>query len=257
MSSYFSISNNHENNAYKIFRGINNADVEYDWQKTDDTSIIDLAQQKADKTENKSAITIALEDFTNIVTGFNGANYTNIDKNDTKTSLMEFFANLFGKKTDNMFKSKTGKEIVDEYGHISQKDIFQNDFAKNDGIRYANEGDDLYASALNFAKADIAAIEKGYELANDGFSKDGKLQGKEVNSYLDMGIEAFDAIKELDLGDGDDKITAEEYASFLLAVDKMGNSDGVISTQEAAMAKNTDNEMLTKMAKEIYEQYNG
>ena len=89
MSNDFSINDYKDNSAYQILRGIKKADVRYDWQKTDDTSIIDLAEEKANSTENKSAITVALEDFTKTTHGFNGSNSSNINSEDVQLSFFE------------------------------------------------------------------------------------------------------------------------------------------------------------------------
>ncbi len=256
MSSDFSINDYKDNGAYQILRGIKKAHIKYDWQKTDDTSIIDLAQKKADETENKSAITIALEDFTKTTQGFNGFNSSNIDSEDTKLSFFENIASIFGCKPDNIFKSKDGQALVKQEGNIFQNDIFESDYAKNNGIRYAKEGDDLYESALNFAKADIAAIEKAHSMAYVESNKNGKLEAGEVGSYINFDGNTRDAIIELNLGDGKDKITAEEYASYIVAVDKMGNSDGVISSDEAEAIIDMKNSKIANVAQEIYDQYN-
>lgn len=256
MSNDFSINDYKDNSAYQILRGIKKADVKYDWQKTDDTSIIDLAEEKANSTENKSAITIALEDFTKTTQGFNGSNSSNINSEDVQLSFFEKIASFFGSKPDNIFKSQEGQNLVKQQGSIFQNDIFKSDYAKNNGIRYSKEGNDLYESALNFAKADIDAIEKAYEMSHTESSRDGKLTSGEAASYISFDGNIRDAIVELNLGDDKNGITAEEYASYLVAIDKMGNSDGVISSDEAQAIVDMKNSELAKAAQEIYDQYN-
>ncbi len=256
MSSDFSINYYKDNSAYQILRGLDRANLQYEWQKTDDTSIIDLAQKKADKTENKSAITIALEDFTSTTTGFNGSNSSNIDSDDAKLNLFDKIASFFGFKNDNIFKSEEGQELVSSHGKIYQKDIFNNETAKNNGIEYAKQGDDLYESALNFAKADIGAIEKAFQMAKGESNKNGKLDSGEINSYTKFDGNLLDAIKEIDLAGNEKEITAEEYASYIVAVDSLGNSDGKIDSQEAENAKDMKYDKLVALAKEVYEQYN-
>lgn len=255
MSNDFSINDYKDNSAYQILRGIKKAHREYDFQKTTDTTIIDFAQTKADKTENKSAITVALEDFTRTTNGFNGSSSSNIVESDTELSFFEKIGSFFGKKTDNMFKTKEGQELVASQGKIFQNDIYDSDYAKNGGIRYAKEGDDLYESALNFAKADIGAIEKAYQMANLESNNNGKLESFEAGSYTEFDGNLHDAIQELDLGDSKKKLTAEEYASYLIAVDQMGNSDGVISSDEAAGIIEMKNSDLASKAKTIFEEH--
>lgn len=243
-----------KNDAYTVLRGINKAFVEYDWQKTDDTSIMDLAAQKANETENKSPLTIALEDFAQTTKGFDGSDKSCITPKDTQLTIFESFASIFGKEPDNIFKTDEGQEIVENYGSVHQNDLYRSDYAANNGIRYANEGDDLYESALNFAKADIAAIEKAYRMAHNDSDNNGQLNFAEVKSYADISA-GGNVLEGLDLGDNKKQITAEEYASYLVAADQMGNKDGVISMDEAYEVLKSDNETFTSLAKSIYEEH--
>ena len=244
------------NSAYQIFRGIKNADKQNSGDNVD-TSVIELAQSKANYSDNKSAITVALEDFSEATTGFNGQNVSNVNLDDSELTFFEKLASFFGVKNDNIFKSDEGKTVLSNHEHVSQNDIFESDIAMNGGIKYAKNGDDLYQSALNFAKADIGAIEKAYSMANPDYANSNqKLEMGEIKSYLDYSGVLSDAITELDLGDSKKKLTPEEYASYILAVDSLGNADGLISKDEADKAGKMKNEELTELAKQIYEQYN-
>ena len=255
MTNSFSINDYSDNSAYQIFRGLNKAHIKYEWQETDDTSIMNLASKKAEKSENKSEITVALEDFMELAPRFNGYNSTNITAQNVEDNLGDRIAKFFGIKNDNIFKSEEGKDLVSEKGHVFQNDIFDSDIAKNGGVRYAKEGDDLYESALNFAKADIQAIEIAYEMCHRNPETNGKLDGAEISSYTEFDGILYDAIQELNLNKDKDTLSAQEYASYLVAVDELGNSDGVISSDEVEKVVNMKNSSLAQKAQEIYDRY--
>lgn len=265
--SDFSINDYKDAGAFQIFRGIKKADVKYDFQKTDDTSIMDLAAQKAEDEDNKSAITIALEDFSKTTTGFHGSNSSNIVEKDTKKGFFTKIAEFFGKKDDNIFKSEEGQKLVKDNGSVYQNDLFRQDYAKNGGIQYSKEGDDLYESALNFAKADIGAIEKAYSMANVESNNNKKLEYGEIGSYLEFDGNLSDALKEMDLDGDKKKLSPEEYASYLIATDGLielsggkvdfasGSPDGTITSQESQNAQEFKNSELKEIAQKIYDEH--
>ena len=133
-----------------LFRGINYAN--YNLEKPQDTPVIDLAGQEEYRKDNKSAITVALEDFTERVRGCNEYNSSNLTIEDTEVNYGEKLKNaLFAKEDSNIFTTEDGKEIINEKGNLFQRDIFKEENVKNYGIRYAEIGDEIYLSALNFA----------------------------------------------------------------------------------------------------------
>ena len=240
--------------AFSVFRGINQAQKnEYDNET--DTSIIDLAAQKASEEKNSSALTVALNDFTQKLCSFHGKNSSNISAKDSKKL---FF--IFG--TGNIFESKEGQEIL-QNGNIFQKDIFTQARAKNNGIEYAQDDLSLVESALEFAKADIAAIEKSAKLAGGGRA-DGKLSYKDIQSYTDTND--FTIVKDLNLDNKEDYISAEEYASYLLAADSISQSnnevtfennksDGIISADEAYLVEKCNDAKIKAIAQKYYDRY--
>lgn len=240
--------------AFSVFRGINQAQKnEYDNET--DTSIIDLAAQKASEEKNSSALTVALNDFTQKLCSFHGKNSSNISAKDSKKL---FF--IFG--TGNIFESKEGQEIL-QNGNIFQKDIFAQARAKNNGIEYAQDDLSLVESALEFAKADIAAIEKSAKLAGGGRA-DGKLSYKDIQSYTDTND--FTIVKDLNLDNKEDYISAEEYASYLLAADSISQSnnevtfennksDGIISADEAYLVEKCNDAKIKAIAQKYYDRY--
>lgn len=263
--SDFSINDYNDSGAYQIMRGINKADKTFWTEEQKDTSIMDLADKKAQNTENKSGITVALEDFAKTTTGFHGSNSSNITPDDTDLTFFEKIGQFFGKENNNMFKDKEGQELVTENGKIYQNDIFNSALTKYDGIQYAKDGDDVYESALNFAKADIGAIEKAYQMADIECDKNGKLQLHELHSYMDYDGDAKEALEQMNLTGSKKDITAQEYASYLIAADGMIQTedgpkfdpnavDGLISKENSEATKEFKNGDLQEIAKQIYDE---
>ena len=134
-----------------------------------------------------------------------------------------------------------------------------------------NNGADMYEAALNFAKADINAIEVAHAIVNgynptenfytklfhEGEDKniDGILYSYEIDDYYGSGTNEDDqrlsqAMRELDLDGNMSSITAEEYASYVLALDM--NGDCVVSIEEA---NDPDFEEVKKWAEKYYQEY--
>ena len=255
----------HDSSAYQILRGIHRADP-YSMENCTDTSIMDLAKEKAQDTKNKSAMTIALEDFAEATNGFNGSNSSNIVPDDVRTGVFDKVLGFFGIKSDNIFKSEDGQELVENEEKIYQSDIFNSSVAKYGGVEYAKEGDDLAQSALNFAKADIEAIEKAYSMANIDADKNGKLQTGEVNSYIDFDGYAPECLDGLKFDVDKKSLSAQEYASYMLAADGLmmvggsvghseGHMDGIITPQEAQLVQGLSDEEFKNLAQQMQEKY--
>ena len=81
-----------ESGAYRAFNKI----TEYKNTKVDDTSIFKAAEKKAKKEDDKTAITIMLEDFSEKVKGTNGEDKSNISKDDVKLSFWDKVREFFG-----------------------------------------------------------------------------------------------------------------------------------------------------------------
>ncbi len=245
--------------AYTVFRGINEAQKSY--SDGSDTSIINLAEQKASQDKNTSGITVALEDFSESFKSFHGEDHSNISAKDAK-------AGLFGNK-DNIFSSDEGQEILED-GNVFQSDLFEQERAKNGGIQYAQDNANLVESALAFAKADIEAIEKSADKAGR-VRADGDLSYKDIITYTDLSgdSEYNDVTKSLDLDGNGKEISAEEYASYLLAADSIqqaegsstevsfGQPDGIITSDEAYLVEKCDDEQLRAIAQQYYNRYFG
>lgn len=246
------------NDAYTVFRGINQAKSMVD--NGSDTSIIDLAQENTTNEENSSAITVALQDFSEKFKSFHGKNSSNISQQDAKK--------WFFSKADNIFETEEGQEILSG-GNVFQNDIFQQERAKNNGIQYAQDDADLIESALEFAKADIEAIEAPAKAAK-GTDKNGKLEAGELSTYTEMSApKSGSVIENLDLDGKEKTLSAEEYASYLLAADSISQvdenalkvtfgqntPDGIITEQEAYLVEKCSDEQLKAVAQQYYDKY--
>ena len=241
--------------AFNVFRGIYSANLE---KNSNDTKVVDLAEKSAENKSNNSSITVALNDFSEKFKSFHNFNSSNITAKDAKKSF-------FSKKTDNIFSSKEGQKYLKEAGNLFQNDIFQQEINKNNGIKYSKEDENAVKSAIEFAKADIQALESAYSKSHVESFNDGCLNKKEILYYSNYTTDSYLDLNSLDL-DGDvQKITAKEYASFLLAADSImsfGKNDenvgfkldfdGFISKENAELVKNIDDKKLKEKALEIY-----
>lgn len=260
-------------NPLSILRGTNTQTIQKENShgvnddKHHDLTIYDLGQKKAKSMDNMSALSVMLNDYADLVDSyFSVAQYEKISclRMDDMRPYNWFEKFVDGKNCDNIFRNEKVQESVKngfrninkdfldwftkdssykkpmgrsyaQYPNediLTQQDIFQQDIYANGGLKYG-AGDDLFESALNFAKADISAIEKPYH--NDGGYKNGALDAKEINSYLKRTDvkPILDDIKALNFDGYDDEISAAEYASWLLALDS--DNDGIITSAEANM----------------------
>ena len=251
----------YDSGIYQTLRGVNKADKFGD---STDTSIMDLADKKAQGEVNKSGITVALEDFSSTLQDFRGHNSSNITAQDTQNGFFDNVKSIFGKENDNIFKTEEGQDLLNKKGNVFQNDIFASDVAKYGGIKYAKNGDDIAGSALNFAKADAYAIGKANQIANGADAND-SIDSYEVRSYKDFTGNLKDTFEEMNITGSDIALSPKEYASYLMAVDGLVQNengaefdaqkiDGLITAQEAQAAKNLDNEQLQDLAQKIYEE---
>ncbi len=266
MAEIFDYTSNY---AYTVFRGINQA-RQFAHISNSSTAIVDAAKNFSE--DDKCELTIALEDFSEKFTKFHGQNNSNISADDCKRKgFFAWLENIGWKKTtyENMYETPEMQEYMVNDGNIYQKDIFRQARTADDGIKFANSEADIYQSALNFARADIVAIEEANFHASLDAKKNGKLEKHEIMTYADKDKLFYNFMEQLDL-DGDPKsITAEEYASFLIAADGcfadetngMGrgydkdSTDGLITNDEALVFKNYSNEEVRKFAQTIYDNH--
>ncbi len=225
-------------------------------------NIMQEAQNKAANLENKSALTVALEDYTKIANKFHGENKINITQEEIDPS---FLAGIFNSGGDNnVFRSQGAKDFLNDNSNIYRSTIYEIASNTDGGLKYAKEGDNIYASALNFAKADIALIEKSYQ-ANDKGDKNGKIDLTETN-HLNANEDTVRIMAQLDL-DGDPKtISAEEYASYIVAMDglmqfgELNNidfcnslPDGNLDTENIGLVKQLHIDKLHDIAQSLYD----
>lgn len=258
---------NVSNTNINILRGISDSNIkpqERDWKY--DTSIWEAADKQADKEENKTAITVLLEDFAELTNKFNDKGNSCITSSDTKK--YGFFEKLFN-ECDNIFKTDEARQTIRKNGSFTQHDIYEQAMRSTGCLEYADENDDVVQSALNFAKADIAAIEKSYNMAyaDKDAVGNGILSRDEINSYFQEIVPGTvsSSMFAMDL-EGDysthGRITPEEYASYVMAVDgltengfSLDNIDGRILYEEAEIAADMDIEELQKAAEQVYNKY--
>ena len=257
-------------NLLGLLRGISSSYVNNDARDSkkpyeEDNLNFDIwyaACQKTHDEQNKAPITIMLEDYSKMNMELAGkCSGINI-------SEMEdygFFEKLLGKdKENNIFRnSDLQKGVKSNYANgytgnktfFTQNDIYQQEMYVSGGLRYQRNVDDQIESALNFAKADIAAVEAAYGLVHDS-NASGTLSPSEVNSYL----KSFDPENDMySFGLRGDyagvNITPEEYASYIVAIDGLlDEADGLLSFEEIEKAQNMDFNQLQKMAQEIYDE---
>lgn len=242
-------------NPAEIFRGIDKAAPSEYSTKPKTTPLADSAFAKAENKTDKSGITVALEDFTKLTNSFNESGRSQVRAKDAKSGFFESIGNFFGKKSDNVFKTDEMKEAL-KNGSYTQNDIYAEDVAKNGGLLYAKDGDDIHKSALNFAKADIQAVEKSFSNAHveDGFSgKKNTLDTGEISSYISDNTFLSDNLKDLDLDGKAKTISAEEYASYVVLADSLGTKDGKITADESKKFQEMDAADIQKQAKSIFD----
>lgn len=256
------MSINSDANFYRAFDSLKYSCGSYE----QNNEIASCANEKAQDIDNCSGSTVALNDFTVFANGFGQNGTLTISENEMQPG---FFAKLFKTNSDNIYRSDSALEYAQNGGTINRQDIFQMNASNNGGLEYAKDGDDIFASASNFAKADIKAIEKSYSKA--GYDNDNKNE-LDLCESRHMDTDAYNTTSRiyeaLDL-DGDIKtISQEEYASYLVAIDSMfelsgGNvvytqshADGLITKDEIALASHNE-KVLKEAAQEIYNAHYG
>ena len=243
-----------------ILRGISTTyvkDTKKEWDY--ETDIWHEAHQQSEKEENKTAITVMLEDFAELTHQLEDGSSC-IKFADTKPYT---FWEKLGEVCDNVFKTDRGRRTVGKNGTFKQDDIFKQEMLQSGGIKYASSDDDISAAALNFAKADINAIETAFCMAysEQGAAKNGKLSEREISSYSSVEdiIPGTVSRFQHDLSFSDDygpvNITPEEYASYMMAIDSIGDFDGKVSIEELEQSTKMDFKELNESANWYYNQY--
>ena len=228
-----------------------------DWKY--ETDIWHEAHQQSEIEENKTAVTVMLEDFAELSHQLDSNGHSCIKFADTKP--YSFWEKLKG-ACDNVFRSERGRRTVGHNGTFKQDDIFKQEMMQSGGIKYASSDDDIAAAALNFAKADINAIETAYNLAyGNGGSGNGVLSEDEMASYSSIEDIIPGTVSklqhELSFSEeyGPVSITPEEYASYMMAIDALGEFDGKVSIEELQQSTKMDFKEIEKSAKWYYNQY--
>ena len=246
--------------AYCAFRGINRANTEelvVNNKKFDagNTEIFKLADEKAADIKNKSGLTVALEDYTKVMNFDGSSSYVN--SSDVGKGFLSNLLEKIGIKTsNNIFKTDVAEDAIKEDGSYYQDDIFADCIAEHGGLQYAKEGDDLFESAVNYAKADAKALGRALQLAypRDEHKADTKLNVGEVRSfdYANKDFSSYD-MKELNFTTfGKENLNAKEVASYIVAADT--DKNGIITEEESLAIKDGNNEDIIAMAIEIYEE---
>jgi len=243
--------------ASQLFRGISEPARNI---VGDNTDIAQLAQGKADK-NGTTSITEALNDFTSIFNDFHGHDSSNITINDINGSLFN---------NGNIFKTKEGREVISEMGSIFQNDIYLHNIAQDGGLRYAQSPKQVKSGALDFAKADINAIEKShYAVSGNKGKGNGSLDAKEATS-ANHGMNEMKYSRLLAEVDLDSKYgcSPEEYASYMIAADAIrlneetgecefdfNKVNGIVSQEEAQLASKIDNKTFKDFAIQAYNKF--
>lgn len=253
--------------AYSIITGINIPNRSTD--KKIDTMFVDFADQKAQENEeNKTGTTLLLEDFAGYADCFHGDNRMNINSEDVKKGFKNSAICFFGLREKNtLYYTDEAREYIEDNGSIYLNNIYEMSNSKYAGVKYAFNGEDIYESALNFSNAAIEAVEKTYSKVADSNSKqDNKLTIGELAHISDLDD---DALSQMDLDGDPESLSAEEYASYLIAADGLVENpyalygaqyskyqmDGLISQENSKLAKGLSDEEFKKYAQSIYDEY--
>ena len=243
-----------------ILRGISTNYVKEtprDWKY--ETDIWHEAHQQSETEENKTAVTVMLEDFAELSHQLDSNGHSCIKFADTKP--YSFWEKLKG-ACDNVFRSERGRRTVGQNGAFKQDDIFKQEMMQSGGIKYASSDDDKAKAALNFAKADINAIENAYNMAY-GSGANGKLSESEITSYSSIEdiipgtVSKFQHALSFSEEYGPVSITPEEYASYMMAIDSIDDFDGKVSIEELEQSTKMDFAELKESAKWYYNEYFG
>lgn len=132
-----------------------------------------------------------------------------------------------------------------------QNSIFKN-VTKNDGFKYADNDEDKYQLALDFATKTIEMFEDDYAKNMTDKYKNGKIDLKALGFDEEMFEKYDETLKNIDL-DGDiESFSAQEFASYMMALDAQSDMDGIISLDDL---KNIDLTKLVEDSKKNYESF--
>ena len=116
---------------YNVVRLINKADSENlyttqaEKQEVRNTDIFKLADEKAEDIENKSGLTVALEDFAKVY-NFNGSSSSNVSADDAGRGFFSRLLNKIGIDiSNNIFKTDEAKQVIEDEGNYYQNDILK------------------------------------------------------------------------------------------------------------------------------------
>ncbi len=211
------------------------------------TEISDLAENYSKENyTNKSGLALALEDFAYDLR----TDYESLGSCITKQDCEPLDSNS-SYLIPTIYRTNEGQKLFDTNEKIFAAHIFIEDNNKNGGVKYIKDDDDKYESALNFAKADIMAIEKSAVISEvEPYEEmDGKLspfEGATFRGYCHES-EVEKTIAAMDLDGDRNNLSAEEYASWILAGDTLTSG---LSTSLAGYGSNLVDGLITKEDKE-------
>jgi hypothetical protein len=178
--------------------------------------------------------------------------------------MFNFIKKLFnGKKCNNIFRTQGAQSATERGfaanrknsyakvdGYFTQYDIFQQSIQRDNGIKFASNSN-LFESALDFAKADINAIEAAYAIPkNHTPSLNSSLNAREINSYYDGQVDINKAMEMLDLDGDTEQISPEEYAAYIMAVNE--NNNYLLTLEEIDIDDIDDFNEIKELAKHYF-----
>lgn len=239
----------------EIFRGIGKASPSKYSTPPETTPLADESAKKAENKDNTSGITIALNDFSKLTNSFTSSGKSCVKEANVKDNAFDKIKAFFGNKSDNVFKTDKMKEVITNGNVYTQNDIFAEDVEKNGGLQYSKKGHDIYESALNYAKADIKAVETALQNAypGDGIRVDSKLDVGDVSSYVSDNAFLKDNFEKLDLDGKEKYISPEEYASYIVTADS--DKDGIITAEESQAFQDMKADDMINSSQNIFDKH--
>lgn len=265
------INNTNAQNVVSILRGLSEAK-----NKTENpqNAFIEAANLNAQDAKNKSTTTLLLEDYMEKYDGkLKGKSQSNITPEITQKSKFTKFLEFFGLGgRENIFETQEAQTYLKEVENFYQSDIFEQMSYADNGIKYADiQKDNISKAALNFAKADIAAIENTcIDYVGEGMSRRPSSTPHETNQKLDLNeLDSYttelekEDFEKLDIDNKkgsflnpNKTISQEEYASYMLLADGInGEMDGIISPEDIEAFLKLEDEDLAQKVEAIYKEY--
>lgn len=231
-----------------------------------DNTIYSIANKKAATQENSSVTSVMLNDFAEMA-----HELVEIDDYESVSAISSedmkeysWWEKLFnGKKCNNIFRTQGTQSATERGfaanrknsyakvdGYFTQYDIFQQSIQRDNGIKFASNSN-LFESALDFAKADINAIEAAYAIPKSHTSSlNSSLNAREINSYYDGQVDIEKAMEMLDLDGDTEQISPEEYAAYIMAANE--NNNYLLTLEEIDIDDIDDFNEIKELAKHYF-----